>query len=155
VRLIKKNRRSKDCGVVAAFNAASWCNVYKPYREIEKFARGCGYNRKRGIYNFQFASLMKKLNVPAKKVKPRSIEQIESKLYLGKFFVLLYRPTGDIIGHAIVAFSDHKGHIRVINPDSQRITWGDLVSDVRTNGMKEFHVYEIPRRQVVTKNDDS
>lgn len=98
---------------------------------------------------------MKKLNVPAKKVKPRSIEEIESKLYLGKFFVLLYRPTGDIIGHAIVTFVDHKGHIKVINPDSKRITWDDLAADIHANGMKEFHVYEIPHRQLVTKNDDS
>ena len=159
MRLIKKNRRAKDCGVVAAFNAASWCNLYRSYSEIEKQAKGCGYNRKKGIYSFQFAALMKKLSVPAKKTKPKSVREIESKLYLGKFFVLLYRPTGYSIGHAIVAFMDHKGHIRVINPDSKRLTWNDLAADIHANGMKEFHVYEIPDRQfadpMAARNDDT
>lgn len=154
MKLIRKNRKKKDCGVVAAFNAASWCNVYRPYNEIEKAAKSCGYNPTKGIWSFQFAKLLKKLDVPVKKIKPKSIEDIESKIYLGKFYCLLYRPTGYDIGHAIVVFLDHRGNIRVINPDRVRITWNDLAAEIYANGMKEFHVYEIPHRKLVRANQN-
>jgi hypothetical protein len=146
MKLIKKNRRAKDCGVVAAFNAASWCNKYQPYSAIEKQAASCGYNRSKGIYNFQFSKLLKKLDLPAKKVWLKSVKHLESNIYLGKFYALLYRPAGYDLGHVIVTFLDHKGIIRVINPDSQRLTWDDLAAEIHANGMCEFHVYEIPGR---------
>jgi hypothetical protein len=151
MRLIKKNRKKKDCGVVAAFNVSSWCDLYKPYTQIEKAAKSCGYNPDKGIYFFQFASLMKKLGIPSKRLKSATVHDIESGLYLGKFFVLLYRPNGYDLGHVIVTFLDHHGHIRVINPDSKRVTWGDLASDVYAKGMKDFHVYEIPNRKSIQR----
>lgn len=154
MKIIKNNRKKGDCGVVAAFNAASWCNVYKSYKEIEKIAKSCGYNPDGGIYSFQFANLMKKLSIPAKKIHPRSMKEIESKLYLGKLFVFLYTPTGLRCGHAVTIFTDHKGIIRIINPDDERITWNELASDIHANGMMSFNVYEVPCR-LNTKNDDA
>lgn len=156
MKLIKKNKRAKDCGVVAAFNAASWCHLYRPYRDIEKVAMSCGYSRKKGIYLFQFAALLNRLEIPAKRIRPKSVESLESRIYIGRFIVVLYTPNGYDLGHVIVAFLDHRGNIRVINPDSERTTWGDLAADINANGMKEFHVYEVPNRRFLKeKNDES
>lgn len=140
---------------MAAYNAASWCNLKLSYEQVEKYARACGYSYRGGIYFFQFANLVKKLGIPAKKVKPKSIDDIESRLYLGKFFIFLYTAVGAPNGHAIVAFTDHEGNIMLINPDQERITWGDFASDVYSNGMKNFIVYEIPCREMVKQNDVS
>lgn len=148
MKLIKKNKRSKDCVIVAAYNAAIWRNMPYTYEKVEEIARGCGYNPKKGMYRFQFIRLVKKLNIPTRKIEPKSVEELTSKLNIGKFLVLLYTPTGEGRGHAATAFMDHQGHIRVINPENQRPTWSELIADIKENGMKEFHVYELPRRQL-------
>lgn len=155
MRIIKKNKTKTDCSVVAAFNAASWCNSYRPYKEVEKIAKSCGYNPQRGIYHFQFSNLIKKLQIPAKKIKPKSIDELETKLYLGKCFIFIYYLTGNIGGHVITAFMNHKGNIKLVNTQDGLITWGDFASEIHARGMKEFHVYEIPNRQLVRKHDDS
>lgn len=146
MKLIKKNTHKKDCGVVAAFNAASWCGVYRPYGEIEKAAKSCGYNPSKGIYHFQFAQLLRVLDIPAKKAKPKSREALESKIHLGKFYVLFYQLTGDSLGHIISAFTDHTGSIKIVNPAKYLRTWNDLMTEIDTNGVKELHVYEMPAR---------
>lgn len=157
MKLIKKNKTSSDCGVVAAFNAASWCNKYRPYQEVEKIARSCGYSKKNGIYPFQFQYLLKKLDVPVKKVKLKSLEELESRIYLGKFYCLLYTPVGYDVGHVVSVFMDHKGAIRVINA-VEWLTWDDLAAEINANGMRNFNVYELPHRELVrkvaTRNDE-
>lgn len=154
MKIIRKNKKRGDCGVVAAFNAASWCNAYRPYTEVEKLAKSCGYHPDKGIWHFQFANLVKKLGIPAKKVRPKSLEELQTSIYLGKFFVFLYTPTGQHTGHAITVFLDHTARIRIINPDEERVTWGDFASDVHANGMRNLTIYEIPRRDLVKKHDD-
>jgi hypothetical protein len=144
--------------VIAAFNASSWCGKYKPYKEVEKAAKSCGYSKKSGIYFFQFAQLMNILDLPVKLVRPKSMEEIESRIYLGKFFIFFYVPAGYTVGHVVTAFLDHKGRIKVINPDEERATWDDLAADIHAHGMQEFHLYEIPHRQFVrgmaSRNDE-
>lgn len=155
MKMIKNNRKVGDCGVVAAYNVLSWCNNHRSYREVEKVAKSCGYNSDKGIYFFQFANLIKKLNLPAKKIKPKSLEEILNKLYSGKFFVFLYTPTGSGRGHAMSAFVNHNGKIMLINPESKRSTWGRFCVDLIENGTRNFAIYEIPRRTAVNKNDES
>jgi Peptidase C39 family len=149
MKLIKKNKGASDCGVVAAFNAASWCNVYRTYADVEKLARSCGYG-KSGIYPFQFSYLLKKLGIPVKKVKPKSLDQLESNIYTGKFYCILYTPAGFSNGHVVSVFMDHKGNIRVINP-VKWLTWNELAAEMNAHGMVNIHLYEVPHRQLVKK----
>lgn len=80
-----------------------------------------------------------------KVVKLKSVEDMESRLNNGKFLVFLYTPTGQETGHAITAFQSEKS-FEIINPDKTRVTWKDFVYDIEDNGMKSFHVFEIPSR---------
>lgn len=156
MNILTNNKKKRDCGVVAAYNAASWCNATRPYEEVEKLARSCGYNPEKGIYFFQFSNLVKKLGVPAKKIRPRNLDEILDKLYKGKFFVFMYTPTGMDVGHAISAFVDHTGKVRLINPEpgNSRTTWSSFVLDMCQNGARNFAAYEIPRR-LAKRNDES
>ena len=146
MKILTKNKTKYDCGLIAIFNALAWCKIPKTYKQIEKIAKTCGYSPDKGIYNFQLNNLIQKLNIPAKQVKPKSLEEIQESLYLGRFFIFLYRPTGDDGGHAITSFVDHNGKIKLINSDQERMTWNEFASDIHANGMKAFHVYEIPYR---------
>lgn len=147
MNILRNNKKRGDCGVVAAYNAAIWCHDGRPYEEVEKIAKSCGYHPEKGIYTFQFSNLMKKLGIPAKKVKPRNLDSILNRLYGGKFFIFLYTPTGMSIGHVISAFVDHKGRITLINPEAnERATWSSFVIDMLENGASNFAAYEIPRR---------
>lgn len=154
MNMIKNNKFEKDCGIVAAYNAASWCNFNKSYSEIETVAKSCGYSPDAGIYFFQFDKLVKKLGLPAKRLLPKSRQQIESKLHAGKFFIFLYTPIGTKSGHAMTAYNDHNGRIRLINSEGNRKTWLDFVLDLSVNGAKNFVVYEIPPRNAAQKHDD-
>lgn len=147
MKLITKNKKKFDCGVVAVYNAASWCNLSFFYEDVEKIAKSCGYSSK-GIYPFQFANLVKKLKLPAKKVALKNLEEVEEKLRLGRFFIFLYTPTGFDTGHIISLFMNHEGSIEIVNPERGRITWEDLISDIFSNGMKNFLAYEIPNRKL-------
>jgi len=148
VKILKKNKTQTDCAVVAAYNAASWCNLKKTYKEVEKAARECGYGN-HGLYVFQFSFLLKKLKIPAKHVKPRSLGDIESKLLLGKFLILLYTQTGQNVGHVVTAFTDHEGRIKLVNPENTLQTWNELAAEVYAHGMKNFFVYELPCRELI------
>lgn len=119
MKLIKKNKKSKDCGVVAAFNAASWCNLYKSYREVEKLAMACGYNENGGMYSFQFANLIKMLGLPAKKTGIKTIETLEKNLRNGKLYIIFYIFAESDEGHIVAVFADHEGRIRLINPEKE------------------------------------
>lgn len=155
MKIITRNIKKNDCAVVAAFNAASWCYVDKTYEEVEKLAKASGYSLKKGTRNFQFVNLIKKLNIPVKRVKPKSLDDIRSRLNSGKLFIFLYTPTGEHVGHAVSMFSDHTGKIIIVNSDAERSTWSEFVHDINTNGMKNFFIYEIPRRDLVKHNDVS
>jgi hypothetical protein len=146
MRIITKNKNKRDCGIVAAFNAAVWLNSPKPYKYVEKLAKSCGYNPERGIYDFQFSHLLKKLDIPAKKIKPKSMDSLAKKVYVGKCLVLLYTQTGVSTGHAVTVFMDHKGMIRIFNPLGELKNWGQIATDIKKHGMKDFNVYEINRR---------
>lgn len=149
MKLIKKNRTSSDCGIVAAFNAASWCNVGKSYNYIVKTAASCGYSSNKGIWPFQFVSLTKKLKIPAKKIKPKNFKDLKNKLYDGKLLIIFCRRTEEMSGHIVSLFMDHEGSIVLVNPNKRMKSWVSLVRDISINGIKEFHIYEIPRRRVV------
>ena len=151
MKIIAKNKTKFDCGIVAAHNAASWCNVHKKYSEIEKIAKSCGYNPNKGMYPFQFDNLLKKLKVPVKKIKLKSLRQLKNKLYLGKLFIFLYKPNKESNGHIIAVFLNHHGKIQIVNPDIERLTWIDFIEDISNNGMVEFISYEIPQRKLVKK----
>lgn len=146
--MILANRNKVDCGVVAAFNASAWCNINLTYDKVEKIAKSCGYS-KNGIYDFQFANLISRLNIPAKRIPPKSIENLEKQLYRGKFFIFFYTPSQikpGASGHIVTAFVDHTGEIRILNPDGVRRTWRMFVNDLNENGVKNFVAWEIPRR---------
>lgn len=150
MKMIHWNKTETDCGVVAAFNASAWCNIKTTYKKVEKVARSCGYSEK-GIYFFQFDYLVKKLNIPAKKVALKGVKDLEKRLYRGKFFIFLYTPTevkGS--GHAITAFVDHTGNIRIVNPEpgGKRFTWRRFVTDLNENGVKNFAAWEVPQRSL-------
>lgn len=146
MRLVRKNKKHRDCVVVATYNIAAWCNARRPYKEVEKIAKSCGYNDKKGVYYFQFDNIIKKMNLPVKRVRPKSFNEIESKLRRGKFFVFFYTPTGDASGHAMSAFVDDQGIVRLINPESQRVNWFQFGWDITLNGVRNFRVYEVPAR---------
>lgn len=147
MRIILKNKTKRDCGVVAAFNAALWCNTPLPYKQVERLARSCGYSPKRGIYEFQFSHLMKKLALPVKKIKPKSIESLRKKAYVGKCFVFLYTQTGKQTGHVVTVFMDHKGIVRIFNPAGGLRNLSQFAADIKKNGMKEFNVYEFSNKR--------
>lgn len=145
--MISKNKKAFDCGVVAAYNVSTWLDMGKTYKEVEAVAKSCGYGKK-GIYLFQFHNLLKKLKIPAKKVRPRSPGELEKKIDDGKLFIFLYTPSSKKMGHVIVAFMDHLGSIRIVNPDSVRNTWRKFMFDIKQNGVKDFDVFEVPKRLV-------
>jgi hypothetical protein len=150
MKMILANKTKVDCGVVAAFNASAWCNIKTTYRKVEKLARSCGYG-KSGIYDFQFANLINKLNIPAKRIDPKSRENLEKKLYSGKFFIFFYtlpQIKSATSGHIVTAFLDHTGEIKIVNSDGYRRTWWRFVTDLNENGVKNFIAWEIPRRPV-------
>lgn len=148
MKIIAKNKKKADCGVVAAFNAASWCKKYQPYEKIEKVARGCGYNPFKGIWDFQFCSLLQKLQVPYRKINNINLDDLQSKLYLGKCFLISYRPTEWAVGHLVTVYMDKSGHIKVINPDVERMTWNEFAADTFAGGMLEINAYELPGRNL-------
>jgi len=145
VKLIRKNKKENDCGIVAAYNVASWCNIYKSYSEVERIAKSCGYNSERGIFFFQFAHLMKKLNIPIKKVNVSSIEDMKEKFYAGKLLAFLYTSVGFNVGHAMIGFLGHNAKIQMVNSLSS-YNWIDFSEEIEECGMKNFIVYEIPAR---------
>jgi hypothetical protein len=151
MKIVKKNRKSGDCGVVAAFNASSWCNMDRPYKEVDRIARSCGYHPRKGIRDFQFVNLANKLGLPYRRVRQMKLDEIESGLYLGKCFVLLYfprqYPTGHVTGHVITVYMSND-RIKIINPDDVRITWSEFASDYYAKGMRELIAYELPARNV-------
>lgn len=150
MKMILANRNKVDCGVVAAFNASTWCNIKLTYDKVEKIAKSCGYS-KNGIYDFQFANLINRLGIPAKRIVPKSRENLEKQLYKGKFFIFFYTSSQvepGASGHIVSAFVDHTGEIRIVNPEGYRRTWLRLVTDLNENGVKNFVAWEIPRRPI-------
>lgn len=147
MKMAQRNRKKRDCGVVAIYNAAKWCNDRKTYREIEQMAKSCGYSEKRGLYYFQFANLVAKSGLPAKQIRPKDLNDLENRLYKGKFFILLYTPTGSKNGHAMSAFVDHQGVVKIVNPMRRCKNWFKFGIDITLNGVKDFVVYEIPKRE--------
>ena len=144
---IRRNRSKVDCGVVAAYNATSWRRTGLTYEEVEAHARACGYSRTKGIHRFQFHRLIHKLNLSAKKVaRATSEDTLEELLFAGYLLVFLYQPAGMNWGHAISAFVDQDGEIRLINPDGERPTWEDFAEELSTSGVKHFEVYAIPSK---------
>lgn len=134
-----------DCGVVAAFNAASWSKKTTTYALVERAARCSGYKKGRGIYGFQFVNLLNKLNIINKRSVNKNIEEIETEILLGKCFVILYHPKGHSYGHAITALR-HRGRISILNPDSTHITWNEFASDCYAGGMESLVAFELPHR---------
>ena len=148
MKLLLKNKKKLDCGIIAAFNMAAWCNSPKTYEELEKLAKTCGYSPKKGIFFFQFANLIKKMKLPTKRIRSTSIQELEDKLSKGKCFVFLYTLAGEDNGHAMMVFSDHLGRFKIINPQKSRSkTWWDFAWDVQVNGVRNMAIYEIPRRK--------
>ena len=147
IKLLRHNKTTGDCGIVAAFNAAQWCNSPKTYKSIEKIAKTCGYNTQKGIFFFQFAHLLGKLRLPTKRIKPKSVKELENKLDAGKCLLILYTPSSDENGHAIMVFIDHTGRIIIINPQKNGPqTWWRFTWDLVLNGVRNLAVYELPRR---------
>ncbi len=133
--------------MVAVYNASRWCQLPKTYREIEKVARSCGYSQKGGIRYFQFANLVSKIGLPARKIKPKSLNDIESRLYRGKFFIFLYTAAGKKSGHAMTAFVDHEGIVKIVNPMRRCKNWFKFGIEIMLNGVEDFVVYELPERE--------
>jgi len=149
MKLVHWNKTESDCGIVAVTNAAAWCNIDANYEKVEKVAKSCGYG-KSGVYHFQFIHLIKKLKIPAKRFRPKTLQDLEKQLYKGKLFILFYTPS-DVLkgsGHVITAFVDHTGSIRIVNPGETRNTWRRFVNDLRENGVKNFAAWQVPQRQV-------
>lgn len=143
MKIITKNRHKADCGVVAAFNAASWCRKYKTYDHIHELALNLGYCMVRGIKDHQFRRLLNKLCVPFKRIRQINLDEIQSRLYLGKCMVVTYYPVGWPHGHLVTIYMNRKGQIRVINPDEQRMTWNDFASQALAGAMERMLVYEL------------
>ena len=162
MKLIKFNKTKTDCGVVAALNAAQWSGLRCTYDKAMKLALASGYSPEHGVYAFQFSNLLMKLNVPFRKISPKSPECMLKRLKNGSMLAVLYVPTTHNVGHALSCLVDYEGKAFIVNPErkrsSGRRTWITLMRDIKTNGMKEFHVYEIPRKQrikLATGNDES
>jgi len=146
MKIIFKNQKKGDCGVVAAFNAAWWCNRAISYQWVEKLAKSCGYNESNGMYAFQFAKLIKKLKLPANKIKPRSMEYVKDGMYCGKSYIFLYTRRASDRGHVIMTFLDHEGVFRIINPGRSLGSWKIFEQDLQDNGVRNFYVYELPSK---------
>ena len=162
MKLIKFNKTKTDCGVVAAFNAGQWSGIRCTYARTMRLALASGYSPEGGMYAFQFSNLMMKLNVPFKKISPKSPEDLYKKLKKGSMLAIFYLPTGKDTGHVLSCLVDYEGKAFIVNPErrrsSGRRTWITLMRDIEANGMKEFHVYEIPRKRPIRlalRNDES
>jgi len=149
MKVIRNNRTNVDCTLIAAFNASSWCKKYKTYKEIAKIAKSCGYASRKGLMDFQFVNLLKKLGLPFKRLKGIHIDDVESEIYMGKCYLITYFPFGYTDGHIVTAFLDKNGNIKVVNPDWNRITWPELASSIYSNHMKGWMAYELPCRELL------
>jgi hypothetical protein len=143
MKMIARNRKKADCGVVAAFNAASWCKKNKTYDQIHELALKCGYVPGRGIQDFQFRRLLNKLHVNFKRVRNFNLEEIQSSLYLGKCLVVSYFPTYWPNGHLVTIFMDKSGKIKIVNSDNERMTWNDFAAEVSAGVMERINIYEL------------
>lgn len=148
MKIITKNRKEADCGVVAAFNAASWCKKSKTYEHVEELALKCGYIPGTGIQNFQLRRLLNKLHVNFKRIRDINLEEVQSQVYLGKCILVSYFPKGWPHGHVVTIYMNKDGNIRVVNSDRERMTWNDFAAEVFAGVMGRFDVYELPTRNL-------
>jgi hypothetical protein len=158
MKLARNNRTKTDCGVIAALNAARWSGLKYSYKRVFDTAVSAGYSPEKGIYFFQFSNLLKKIGVKAKRIRPKSSNEMVDRVDAGKMLVIFYIPTGFDVGHVMSCVLDHNGDVKVINPEpNSRRTWIQLLNDIKENGMKEFRVYEITpygRKVTVASRDD-
>lgn len=158
MKLLRANKTKTDCGIVAAYNAAQWFGIKCTYGKVLALAVSTGYNPKVGLYLPQFRKMLRILGVPVKKIRPKSPDAMVKKINQLNMLAVLYVPTGCTVGHALSCVLDCKGDPLIVNPEpgkyGDRRTWANFIVDAEVNGMKEFHVYEIPYRTVV-RNDDS
>lgn len=137
---------------MAAYNAASWCEINIEYPILLKLAREFGWNRKSGIKIVKLDKLLSLLKIPKKfdlRVNPYAIQR---ELYAGKAYLVGYKSHYDKGGHAIMLFLDKNGKIRLINPAHKKfITWDDLAAEANAGGMEFMVAWELPTRQYVKK----
>lgn len=148
MKVIRRNLDKNGCGVVGAFNALSWCNKPKKYEDILKIAKEkFGYSPKGGMSGYNFSRLIKHFKVPAKDAVGLSVEDIQSKVYMGKAFVLLYTSADAKMGHITFIMADKNGKIKVIN-EQPGVGWDDIASDIAAGGSIGA-AWELPNRKML------
>lgn len=150
VKTIKKNIKTHDCGIVAAYNSLIWCKKPQTYETIEYIASNhYNYDSKKGIIGENFEKLVKHFGVPIKGMPKANVELIQSSVYMGKAILLTYKLAGDLLGHLIMIVLNKQGKIRIINGETRKITWDELASDISAGGAEWFFSWELPNRDLL------
>jgi hypothetical protein len=145
MKVMRKNRTKSDCGLIATFNAASWCKRNIPYNRIKTVASDWfGYGEGRGMLLPELPNLLKKLRIPFSEVKKNPLE-IQEEIYSGKAFVIGYKQTGEDFGHAILVLRDKHGKIATLNAE-EGFTWNHFAAEIEAGGMESIVMLELPRR---------
>ena len=150
MKVIRKNLDLKDCGIVAAFNAASWCKNPHPYLVIRSMAKlSCKYKKSVGITNTNLDKLLNLMKLPVKKLEGKNMEEIESSIMLGKAVILTYKQTRSQEGHAVMVFLDKHGKIKILNPELELNGWNSLAAEIHAGAMDWVIGWELPHRGTI------
>lgn len=150
VKVIKKNLKQYDCGIVAAFNILSWCKKPQKYTTIEIAAMAMfDYQPECGISGSNFEKLVEYFEAPINKMPGVTVEEIQESVYTGKAVILTYKLIGDPIGHIIMVVLGKDGKVNTINGETRKITWDELASDIDAGGSAWFFAWELPHRNTL------
>lgn len=144
MHLIKENLNKKDCGIVATYNAMSWCGQRPDYDSIRSRAiLDFGYSDDSGITFDDFEKMLLELEVPIVEIENKNLFNIQGEIYLGRAIVLGYKLKGHDLGHISIVFYGAWG-IRIINKDGLHDSWDDLAAELNAGGASELYVWKLP-----------
>lgn len=131
MKFLKKNQERRGCGLVTAYNAATWLGMKISYEYVSLQARAwCGFTGKSGMKTKNMTALFRALNVPTKRLKKGTLLNVAlNALWDGHAVAFGYHDTEDGFGHAILVTPDFK----ILNPDYKYKKWNDLFNAICTN----------------------
>ena len=149
VKVIKKNRKEKDCCIVALFNALSWCKKPREYREIEQIAETkYAYTGELGFQSEYFETFLEDLGIPNKKCDESYLYDIQAELHMGKAYLFCFTLHTWDNWHMTMVSKDRLGKIRIINPGMNKTSWDEVASTIYA-GAGMWTAWELPNRNTL------
>lgn len=146
MNIITRNKTKADCGIVAAYNASSWCNMGISYDDIVPVAEVVGYDKEKGITPRDFDELVRALDMPARMLQKTNPFEIQKIVRTGQAVIVLYVEKGKKFGHAITIFPQ-RDHIKIINGDKNKwTTWNDFAAEIHA-GIISLNAWVLPFRE--------